>query len=330
VTAPNEKTFTYSEEFAWKDFGAEECGEEFRYLNTVSLLDRAGAVLASADAKLVVYVSCDPPEKDVLRVRKTAETSYAREHHWDLTKDVDTTHVKLVADGSGDRTVTWTIDVEYLGATDATFRIFGTIEIENVSLHTTRTITSVMDDVGVAGVAPFAVACELDEQPVSLPFALEPGAMLECAYEVDVTKYVTADSTGTNTATVNATGEDDPLTATAGWSFPRASSEKHATVYLWDRNDLSGEWLYLGQFDAPHGGIVTYEHHFAWADYEGSSVGVTAQTIVTPQCCTNTYTYGNWAKLFATRYPVDFLDYLVVDRAYVTVEIVDGTCAVAD
>ena len=330
VTAPNGDTYEYSEDFVWQDFGTEQCDEEFRYVNTVSLLDVAGAVLASADATLDVTISCDPPETDVLRVRKTADTSFAREHHWDLTKTVDVTYVKLVEDGSGDRTVTWTIDVEYLGALDAALVIFGEIEIENVSLRTTRSITSVMDDVGVAGVAPFAVACELEGEPVSLPFDLEPGEMLVCGYEVDVTAYALPGDDGTNTATVMASGEDDPLTATAGWSFGHASSEKNATVYLWDYSDLNGEWLFLEAFHAPTGGTVTYDHHFAWEDFQKSSGSeVTGQT-VTPQCGDGTYKIGNWAKLFADPRPRNFLaDYLVFDYAWVTVEVVGGTCGTA-
>jgi len=76
VTAPNGDTFEYSEGFAWVDYGEEKCGKEYQYDNTVSLLDVAGAVLASADATLGVTISCDPPETDVLRVSKTAHRSH--------------------------------------------------------------------------------------------------------------------------------------------------------------------------------------------------------------------------------------------------------------
>ncbi|MFU8870167.1 hypothetical protein, partial [Natronococcus sp.] len=326
VTAPDGDEFSYTKDFAWADFGAEECDEEFRYVNTVSLLDVAGAVVASADATLVVTISCDPPETDVLRVRKTADTSFEREHRWDLTKDVDVPYVKLVGDGTGDTTVTWTIDVEYLGATDTAFMIFGEIEIENVSLRTPRTINSVMDDVGVPGVNPFAVACELDEEPVSLPFDLEPGETLVCAYEVDVTGDVEAYD-GTNTATVMASGEEHPLTATAGWAFDEPSSEKNAIVYLWDYSDLNGHWLFLRQFDAPDGGTFTYSNHFAWTDYQKSSGTEPTGQTVTPQCGDGTYRIGNWAKLFANREARDKLDYLAVDSAWVTVELVESTCS---
>jgi len=72
VTAPDGDEFTYTKDFSWADYGSEKCDEEFYYENTVSLLDVAGAVLASADATLGVTISCDPPETDVLRVSKTA------------------------------------------------------------------------------------------------------------------------------------------------------------------------------------------------------------------------------------------------------------------
>ena len=315
VTAPDGDAFTYSRAFAWADYGADKCDTKRSYENTVSLIGDDDVVLDSDDATLVVKIRCDEPETDVLLVRKSAHTSYERTHHWNLDKRVDKSRVTLVKDGSGDRTVTWTIDVEYLRSTDTSFVIFGEIEIENVSLRTPRTITSVTDAVGVANVMPFDVDCELNGDAVGLPYDLEAGETLVCAYSVDVTDSVDAHASGVNTATVEAAGEDDPLTATANWSFGAPTTETNATVYLWDISDLIGDWEYLGSFDAPDEPstwTISYENRFEWASYGGDRHAKTS--------C-GAHRYSNWAKLFPVERPASWDDELVrrVARVYVDV-----------
>ncbi len=53
VTAPNGDTFTYDKEFAWADYGAEDCGD-FVYDNTATIVETE----QSASATLKVNVQC--------------------------------------------------------------------------------------------------------------------------------------------------------------------------------------------------------------------------------------------------------------------------------
>lgn len=314
VTAPDGGVFTYSENVAWSDYGSDACDSERSYDNMASLTGDDDEVLGTADATLVVKIRCGEPETDVLKVSKTADATYQRTHEWDVDKQIDKEHLTLVEDGSGDDTVTWTIDVDYLGAADTAYTIFGEIEIENVSEWTSRTIETVTDNLGVSGVAPFAVDCELAGSAVSLPYPLGPGDVLTCAYSRDVSGYVEADDSGTNTATIVARGEDDPLTATDDWVFH--ASETNATVYLWDYSDLSYEWAYLAEFHAPEGGTFTYTHDFAWTDYDyGDKVKCGERS------------YYNWAKLFADQTPASFAWDQALDVAVASVTV-DVMCDV--
>lgn len=53
VTAPNDRTFTYSKDFAWADYGADGCGD-FTYENTATIVETE----QSASATLKVNVQC--------------------------------------------------------------------------------------------------------------------------------------------------------------------------------------------------------------------------------------------------------------------------------
>ncbi|MCQ6962412.1 hypothetical protein [Methanolobus chelungpuianus] len=53
VTAPDNATFTYDKEFAWTDYGADNCGD-FVYNNTATIVETG----QSADATLKVNVQC--------------------------------------------------------------------------------------------------------------------------------------------------------------------------------------------------------------------------------------------------------------------------------
>jgi hypothetical protein len=57
VTAPDNAQFTYTEDFAWEDYGAEGCGE-YTYDNTAEVIGDNEVVLDSADATLKVNVQC--------------------------------------------------------------------------------------------------------------------------------------------------------------------------------------------------------------------------------------------------------------------------------
>ncbi|TVR54392.1 MAG: hypothetical protein EA421_08615 [Gemmatimonadales bacterium] len=53
VTAPNKRTFTYDRDFAWADYGADECGS-YQYDNTAKIVETG----QEADATLKVNVQC--------------------------------------------------------------------------------------------------------------------------------------------------------------------------------------------------------------------------------------------------------------------------------
>jgi hypothetical protein len=57
VTAPNDKTFTYSKDFAWKDYGQDDCGD-YKYNNTAKIIGDGDLVLDFDTAELIVKVQC--------------------------------------------------------------------------------------------------------------------------------------------------------------------------------------------------------------------------------------------------------------------------------
>jgi hypothetical protein len=72
---------------------------------------------------LVISDYC-PGAFENLDVTKTVETSFTREHIWDIAKKVETENeyeldgypkIWLYIDGSGDETATWTVEVTYEG-----------------------------------------------------------------------------------------------------------------------------------------------------------------------------------------------------------------------
>lgn len=58
VNAPNSDTFTYEKDFAWKDYGAQNCGD-YTYKNTAKIFgDDEENPLGEASSQLDVYVQC--------------------------------------------------------------------------------------------------------------------------------------------------------------------------------------------------------------------------------------------------------------------------------
>jgi hypothetical protein len=57
VTAPNGDTFTYTKDFAWADYGHDDCGD-YTYENTAEIIGDGDVVLDFAIADLEVYVQC--------------------------------------------------------------------------------------------------------------------------------------------------------------------------------------------------------------------------------------------------------------------------------
>lgn len=57
VTAPNDAQFTYTKDFAWADYGQDECGD-YTYQNTAKVIGDGDVVIDFATAKLDVFVQC--------------------------------------------------------------------------------------------------------------------------------------------------------------------------------------------------------------------------------------------------------------------------------
>jgi hypothetical protein len=221
---------------------------------------------------LVISDYC-PGNYEELTIDKTADTSFTREHFWDIFKSVDPEAVYLYIDGSGDQTVTWTVDVTYEGYVDSAFNVSGEITIENTG--TLDAVITSVDDV-LAG-------NEIDvDCGVEFPYALPVGDTLTCTYSED--GYVE----GTNVVTVTTERDTYGDTAAIVWGAP--TTEINATVTVKDLSDLFGE-VELGTATAPNDAQFTYDKEFAWADYGADNCG--------------DFTYDNTATIFETGQTAD-------------------------
>lgn len=212
-----------------------------------------------------------------LDVSKTANTSFTREHFWDIDKSVSTQYghtvngyskVWLYIDGSGNETATWTVDVSYEGYVDSNWNVSGAVYIDNTG--TLDAVITSVDDV-LAG-QPISVDCG-----VAFPYTLPVGESLTCTYSED--GYVE----GSNEVTV--TTERDTYSASAAIVWGAPTTEINKTVNISDWSDLFGN-VHLGTATAPNGATFTYHKPFAWADYGADGCG--------------SYTYGNTATIVET------------------------------
>jgi hypothetical protein len=241
-----------------------------------------------AGAKAISHVSfCYTPSEDYesLDVTKTVNTSYTREHFWDIAKKVETDEgyehegypkVWLFTDGSGDETATWTVDVTYEGYEDSAFNVAGEITIENTGTLD-AVITSVEDVLASALI-------EVDCGAVEFPYTLLVGETLTCTYDEDVDSKIE----GSNVATV--TTERDSYTATEPIVWGDPTTEINKTVNVKDISDLFGE-VDLGTVTAPDNAQFTYTKDFAYEDYGQDLCG--------------DYTYGNTASIVETDQEAD-------------------------
>lgn len=237
-------------------------------------LDEPGAY----PLKLILSDYCAGIEKEKLVVTKTAETSFTREHFWDITKIVETDggyfvngtpKIWLYTDGSGDETATWTVDVTYEGYEDSDWLVQGEITVENTG--TLEAVINSVDDV-LAG-TEITVDCGVD-----FPHALPPGETLTCTY--DEAGYIE----GKNVVTVTTERATyGPAKAYIVWGDP--SQEINATVNVKDVSDLFGEED-LGSVTAPHGDSFTYDKVFTWEAYGADGCG--------------SFQYGNVATIVET------------------------------
>lgn len=218
--------------------------------------------------------------KEELTVTKTADTSFTREHFWDIAKKVETqngyTHdelpkIWLYVDGHGDETATWTVDVTYEGYTDFDHNVSGDITIENTGT-VTAIITSVDD---VLGGSAIDVNCG---ETFELPYSLAAGDTLTCTYDED--GYVE----GKNVVTVTTQRDKYYGEADIIWGDP--TTEINKTVHIEDISNLFGK-VALGSVTAPNNWSKTYTKDFAWADYGGDLCG--------------DYVYNNTATIIETK-----------------------------
>lgn len=216
--------------------------------------------------KFVLSHVCPGAGYEALTVTKTANTSFTREHFWDIDKKVETEFgyfhndlpkIWLFIDGSGDEIATWTVDVTYQGYEDSDFNVSGVITIEN-----TGTLDAVINSVDdfMAG-TPISVDCG-----VTFPYTLPKGETLTCTYSEDVESKIN----GSNVVTVTTERDEYGDTASLTWGAP--TSEINKTVTVQDISDLFGQ-VELGTVTAPNGATFTYTKDFAWADYGADGCG---------------------------------------------------------
>ena len=248
VTAPNGELFWYDECFDIEDY---ESGS-YTFENTATIIETGQ--YAEAILKLNV-------REENLDVTKTVETSFNREHFWDIDKWVETDEghelngypkIWLVPDGSGDECAEWTIDVTYEGSEDFAHRVWGTVTIENTG-DLDAVITDVEDLLGGSAITV--------DFGVTFPYTLAVGETLSGTYDED--GYFEGDNVVTVTTERDTYGTTEPIV----WGDP--DEEINATVNIVDESDLFGN-VALGSVTAPNGDTFTYDKCFAWADYDSS------------------------------------------------------------
>jgi hypothetical protein len=217
---------------------------------------------------LVISDYCPGLVEEELTVIKTVETSFVREHKWDIDKRVDTdkghllctTHalVHLYPDGSGDELVKWIIDVTYKGYEDSALEVSGVITTTNTG-QVGAVITDVED---VLAGMPIAVDC-----PVEFPYTLAVGETLVCTYSVDVESKIE----GYNVVTVKT--EKDMYMAQAAIVWGEPTMELYKTINVKDESFLhfglslgvaERTW---GPVTAPNNAQFIYETYVTYEEF---------------------------------------------------------------
>jgi len=211
---------------------------------------------------LVISDYC-PGLYERLEVSKTAETSYVRTHDWSIEKSVDPEEIYLYADGSGDTTAFWTVDVTYEGYEDSGFEVAGEITILN-SGSLPAVITSIVDLLGGKEI-------DINCGDIEFPYELGVGQTLVCSYLAPV------EGTDIDLNTVVVTTKVDEYTGEAEVVWDAPKSELHATVKVVDISDLFGEQelgeLFAEDYEAGDVKSLLYEKEFAWSDYGREDCG---------------------------------------------------------
>jgi len=267
ATEPNNVFFLRFKHFAWTDY-QDACGQGFVYQNTATILETQ----QSASAILKVNVRCEK-----LSVRKTANTSYTRLHDWSIEKSVSTDNghtldsipkIWLYADGRGNESATWLVDVNYQGFEDKDHNVSGRVFIKNTG-QLPAVITGYEDYLG-------GVPIEVDFG-VELPHTLPVGAILIGTYSED------GHFTGSNRVKVVTERDEYHARARIKWDDPTNEIDKQVSVI--DESDLFGT-VTLGTVTAPNSRQFTYTKAFTWEDYGRDKCG--------------SYQYDNVASIVGT------------------------------
>ena len=211
---------------------------------------------------LVISDYC-PGLNEELTVTKTVETSYDREHEWDIEKMVETDNgmtlkdgtpkIWLYANGNGNEEAEWIIDVTYEGYEDINHKVFGEVTIEN-----TGSLDAVITDIEDL-LAGEEIDIDFGEVLV-FPYTLEVGEKLEGTYEEEVENKIE----GENVLTVTTERDIYDASEEIIWGDP--DEELYETVNIKDISDLFGD-VDLGEVTAPNDGQFKYKEFFAWEDY---------------------------------------------------------------
>ena len=205
---------------------------------------------------------CYVPVEEELTVTKTVETSFVREHEWNIDKSIRTDNghllctvhalIHLYEDGSGDEYAYWTIDLEYKDYINRDLKIWGDITIVNTG-PSDAVITGVDDMLN--GITA-TVNC-----PVEFPSTLPMGETLVCTYKA----YVDTMIEGYNVVTV--TTERDVYTGKAPIIWGEPAEELYKTVNVMDEAFLRFPDVKYREF-----GPVTAESkqftYKEWVSYE--------------------------------------------------------------
>ncbi|OPY21576.1 MAG: hypothetical protein A4E24_00511 [Methanomethylovorans sp. PtaU1.Bin093] len=236
------------------------------------------------NSKLVISDYCPGGSiQELIDISKTAETSYTREHFWDIEKKVTTEDgykedgspkIWLYTDGSGDEKATWTVDVTYKGYEDSDWAVSGEITITN-SANVPIVVTKIEDTLAetpidvVAGkvIDVYGTVTDVDcTKAVEVPAS----GQLICTYSKKV--YVE----GSNVVYVTYyVDEENPVTETAiatiNWEDAEVT-KVNDVVNIQDISDLFGT-VNLGTVTAPNNAQFTYYKDFAWAYYGAEECG---------------------------------------------------------
>jgi hypothetical protein len=201
---------------------------------------------------------CPGTPQEKLEVSKTVETTYEREHFWDIEKSVTPSDLYLYIPGQGagkpsSGTAAWEVKVTYGGFVDYGFNISGVIKVKNTGLIG-AVVTSVTD---ILAGDEIDITC-----PVSFPYTLPAGESFTCAYSEDFTDFVE----GNNVVLVETEKATYTDTKAINWGAPDKEINKTVTI----EDSMFGS---LGTVTAPNDKTFSYTETYNWEDFGADKCG---------------------------------------------------------